>query len=46
MGRSAPKGSRNGNYRHGDFTCETIAHRREMAAWVRALALEAKKLAA
>jgi hypothetical protein len=44
-GGGAPKGARNGNYRHGGFTCEAIAERQDMAAWVRMLALEAKRLA-
>ena len=26
-GSGAPKGERNGNWRHGRFTCETIAER-------------------
>ena len=31
----APKGKANGNYRHGRFTNEAIARRRELSAWVR-----------
>jgi hypothetical protein len=31
----APKGSANGNYRHGRFTCEAIEMRRQLSAWIR-----------
>jgi len=31
----APRGEANGNYRHGRFTCEAIAERRQLAAWLR-----------
>src|SRR5215207_5238265 len=31
----APKGERNGNYKGGRFTCEAIARRRALSAWVR-----------
>jgi hypothetical protein len=36
-GRSpgAPKGERNGNYKTGRFTCEAIAQRRQLNAWIR-----------
>jgi len=27
-GSGAPRGERNGNYKHGRFTCEAIAERR------------------
>jgi len=33
--QGAPKGKRNGNYRHGRFTNEAIARRRELGAWLR-----------
>jgi len=43
-GRSpgGPKGQANGNYRHGGFTCEAIAARRELAEAIR----EARRTAA
>jgi hypothetical protein len=31
----APTGEANGNYRHGGFTCEAIAERRQLAAWIK-----------
>lgn len=31
----APKGKANGNYRTGRFTCEAIAQRRLLSAWIR-----------
>ena len=31
----APKGERNGNYKHGRFTNEAIAWRRGLRVWVR-----------
>ena len=36
-GRSpgAPKGRKNGNYRHGEFTGEAMAERRQFSAWIR-----------
>ncbi|WP_330218338.1 HGGxSTG domain-containing protein [Methylobacterium sp. WSM2598] len=38
-GRSpgAPKGEANGVYRHGRYTNEAVAQRRELTAWVRAM---------
>ncbi|WP_279597082.1 HGGxSTG domain-containing protein [Methylobacterium sp. J-068] len=33
----APKGSRNGMYRHGRYTAEAIKTRREMNAWIRVM---------
>jgi hypothetical protein len=35
-GRSpgAPKGKRNGNYKHGRFTTEAIQRRRELNGWL------------
>jgi hypothetical protein len=33
----APKGSRNGNYKTGRFTCEAVEERRRVAAWIRAM---------
>jgi len=35
QGSGAPKGSRNGNYRHGKRTAEAIAERRELMAFIR-----------
>jgi glucans biosynthesis protein len=34
-GSGAPKGKRNGNYRHGHFTVEAIAERRELRELMR-----------
>jgi hypothetical protein len=34
-GSGAPKGERNGNWRHGRFTCEAIAERRVARGLVR-----------
>ena len=34
----APKGERNGNYKHGRFTNEAIAQRRGLRAWIRQMA--------
>lgn len=39
----APTGSRNGNYRHGEFTKETIRKRSETVAELRRLAALARK---
>src|SRR5215218_2595591 len=33
----APKGEHNGNYRHGRFTNEAIACRRELGIWLRVM---------
>jgi hypothetical protein len=44
-GGGAPKGPRNGNYRHGRFTCEAIAQKQEMSAWIKAMAQFAKQVA-
>jgi hypothetical protein len=33
----APRGEANGNYRTGRFTCEAIAERRQLAAWIQAM---------
>jgi hypothetical protein len=40
-----PKGKANGSYRHGRFTCEAIAQRRELSALVRMMDQFAKELA-
>ncbi len=40
-GSGAPKGKGNGNYRHGQFTCEAIEERRQ----IRALLVEMKAFA-
>jgi hypothetical protein len=37
-GSGAPKGERNGNYRHGFYTAEAVAERRALRALVRKLA--------
>jgi hypothetical protein len=34
-GSGAPKGKRNGKYRHGGFTAETIDERRRLASLIR-----------
>jgi hypothetical protein len=39
-GSGAPKGERNGNYRHGHYTAEAIAERLTIRKWVR----DARKL--
>jgi hypothetical protein len=39
-----PKGECNGSYRHGRFTCEAIARRRELSGWVKAMAQFAKEV--
>ena len=36
-GSGAPKGERNGNYRHGFYTAEAITERRALAAMIRDL---------
>jgi hypothetical protein len=33
-GSGAPKGSGNGNYRHGQFTCEAIEERQSLRAFI------------
>jgi hypothetical protein len=33
-GSGAPKGSRNGSYKHGGFTCEAIEERRALREMV------------
>jgi glucans biosynthesis protein len=34
-GSGAPRGERNGSYRHGLFTCEAVAERRAVRALIR-----------
>jgi hypothetical protein len=34
-GSGAPKGPRNGNYKHGRYTAEAIAERRELMSFIR-----------
>ncbi len=43
-GSGGPLGKRNGNYRHGRFTNEAIAIRRELRAWVRQMNANAKAI--
>ena len=45
-GRSpgAPKGRKNGNYRHGEFTGEAIAERRQLSAWIRMMGQLAREI--
>ena len=40
----APKGERNGNYRHGRFTNEAIERRREVNALIRLMRRTAKEV--
>jgi len=40
----APKGKANGNYRHGRFTNEAIARRRELNAPIRLMQKTAKQV--
>jgi hypothetical protein len=40
----APKGPRNGNYKSGRFTCEAIAERRQLSAWIREMAQFARSV--
>ncbi len=40
----APKGERNGNYKHGRFTNEAVARRRELNSWIRAAREMAKEV--
>jgi len=44
-GSGAPKGERNGNYRHGFYTAEAIAERRAVTALIRKLAVRSVDLA-
>lgn len=44
-GGGAPRGMRNGNYRHGRLTCEAAAKRRDLAEWIKIMALYAKQVA-
>jgi glucans biosynthesis protein len=37
QGSGAPKGTRNGNYRHGFYTAEAVAERRVLKALIRKL---------
>ena len=41
----APKGKANGMYRHGRYTNEAIAERRELSAWIRTMRQVAKDVA-
>jgi len=36
-GSGAPRGERNGNYRHGRFTAEATRQRRMLRAWINAI---------
>jgi hypothetical protein len=40
LGSGGPKGSRNGNYKHGRYTAEAIASRR----WIRQLTRDVRAL--
>jgi predicted oxidoreductase (fatty acid repression mutant protein) len=44
-GSGAPKGKRNGNYRHGFYTAEAIAERRAVRALIRKLAVGEREIA-
>jgi hypothetical protein len=39
-----PRGERNGNYRHGQFTCEAIAERQELADLIRLVRATSRSL--
>jgi hypothetical protein len=41
----APKGERNGAYRHGRFTNEAVERRRELNAWIRVIGKMAEEIA-
>lgn len=43
-GGGGPKGRKNGRYRHGQFTCEASAQRRELSAWIKMLRQSSKKI--
>ena len=43
-GSGAPKGKRNGNYRHGRYTYEVLAQRRALRAWIKTARELAQKL--
>jgi hypothetical protein len=43
-GSGGPKGRRNGNYRHGRYTAETIAARRRLRKQIREVKALTKKL--
>jgi hypothetical protein len=40
-----PKGSRNGNFRHGGFTCKAIAEWRMLSAWIKTMRQAAQEVA-
>ncbi|MFK5600652.1 HGGxSTG domain-containing protein [Methylobacterium sp. HMF5984] len=40
----APKGKANGMYRHGRYTNEALAERRELSAWIRAMQRSAEEV--
>lgn len=40
----APKGERNGMYRHGHYTNEALAERREVRAWIRTMQQVAEEI--
>ena len=40
----APEGKANGNYRHGQFTCDAIAERRQLSAWIRMMGQLAREV--
>jgi hypothetical protein len=44
-GIGAPRGERNGSYRHGRFTCEAIAERRALGRLIRTMKAEARRIA-
>jgi hypothetical protein len=43
-GGGAPRGRAHGRYRHGQFTCEAIEHRRAIASLLRFAQITATKL--
>jgi hypothetical protein len=40
----APTGRANGNYKTGRFTCQAIEQRRQLNAWIRAMAETAQEV--
>jgi hypothetical protein len=43
-GSGAPKGRENGNYKHGQFTCEAIETRREIPALIAKMQARAESI--
>lgn len=41
----APKGEKNGSYRHGLFTCDAIERRRQLTTWIKSARKMAEEIA-